>query len=303
MPENHIEQCLRNGQFEQAMETALREYHKAGEKMSFYDCALEISRYWLKYHLKLEKEENPIVLWDRFIDHIYSRFLFPVPRFLEAVSDYVMQKIYSVLSIEPIMSNDKNPFSKKIAFARSLLGIKKYGQANSFLLSLRKQYPKKSEPWGILGKLYYSWGDLEKGLLCYREAFLLEPTHLNIWDINSHFIEEIIRYFHKNWNLKEEKISSKEILQWIGISGVVGHFFKVKKEMTPKELEELDKRIIVYENRYKVYSSKENLLNLIRLYLFKIDYYVAQNKKERVLDTLSKLENLEPTVYAKLKIK
>ncbi|HCL55419.1 MAG TPA: hypothetical protein DHW82_00185 [Spirochaetia bacterium] len=302
MIENELVELLKQGQFIEINEKIFYDYHNNLEEAEILDWGLDIANYWMKNEKEIQSAESPITVWDKFLEKIYSKSITPPRQLIDAASFHIMKKIYARVNLTPVNPLDKNPFSVKMGVARSLLGIGKNEAAFSFLVSLVKHYPKQSEPWGILGKMYFSEKKIEKALLCYREAFFMNPSVLNLWDVNSDFIEKILYYYKKNYNKTGKMPELKNLLQWIGISGITGGFFKIKRELSLQETSEMDKRIQVFENKYNRSKKKEDLLNLLRLNLFKIDYYLAQNKPELIKENLKALEILDPVIYQKLKI-
>jgi tetratricopeptide (TPR) repeat protein len=302
MIDREIQKLLLQGKLHQASGILLQEYSSCDpQKRVLFDNGIDIIKYWIKNLKKIKEAENPIGLWDRFIDSLYRKNDSPYLPVLEPVTYFVMKEIHNELSRENITPDDKNPFHSKIALARSLMWTNRPEAAFAFLSNLIRNYPQQSEPWALAGKIYYLGKKYRKSALFYRESFFINPSVLNLWDIKSNLIDEIIDYYIRNFREKEELPEPPVLLQWIGICGVIGGFFSSRRKLSPEELENLEKRVTVFENKYRIYGGTDNLLNLIRLYVFKADYFISQNKTEQVSDTLKKLEAYEPVVYKKIK--
>jgi len=301
MPEMELQKYFNQGQFRQAVDFMLRNYNPSVERTVNYDMGLDISNYWLKNLKKIDLSDNPIEIWDHFLTYYNQRYGENPDPILFSISDFVMYKIYGRYASWCISPEDKSSFKKKLGMARSLLWMNKVNQLLSYLKSLTKNYPLKSEAWGLLGKAYSLVSDDKKSLLCFRESFFINPSVLNLMDIKSPLIEQILNFYKATFQEKKDLQTPSLYMQWVGISGVIGKFFHLRREFSAEELNDLDQRIAVYENKYKSYKKEEDYLNLVRLYVFKIDYFLSQDKEAAVSGELKKLQNLEPAVYKKIK--
>ena len=297
-----LEHYLKNGHFSQIVQILLTNYDPSKAEAPRYEAALDISRFWLKYEPDIANVEDPLPLWDNFLSSIFQKHQKIAPTLLFAASSYIMRKIHTQLTRHAITPHDKSPFSSKLGLARCLIWMEQPEQASSFLKELIRHYPRQSAPWALMGKIYFERQDYKKSLLCYREAFFINPSVLNLMDINSKIVDQVCDFYTQHFGSNEYIPDYKAHLQWIGISGLAGNFFQVRRELDAKELQELDQRIEVYENKYNLYHKRLDFLNLIRLYAFKIDYYLANNAKNKVSSTMRKLEVIEPAVYKKFKI-
>ncbi len=297
---NDILKYFNEGEYALVIDIIINSYNFPPDEAPTYDACIDIAKYWLHNQKKINKKDAPMKIWDDFIINVFNQYENFPPALFKSITNGIMKIIYKKLTENQFIPSDNNPLSIKLDLARNLLWMRKLHYLIPFLKELIKKYPKQSETWGMLGKVYFLKKEFKKSILCYREAFFINPSVLNLIDVKSDFIDKIVNYYVKNFGNNDRLPPNNQLLQWIGICGIIGEFFSFRRELSEDDLIELDKRILVYEKKYELYKSKEDLLNLVRLCVFKIDYFAAQNKV--ALNTLKKLETLEPLVYKKIKL-
>ncbi len=269
-------------------------YHKK-------ELMVSMAQFWNNRKEEIKKNEFLWKDWDEFVCQFYLPFYLEGAIILKACGYFIMQKISQRFSQNSLTPKDKNPFDKKLAFLRSLIWFNQIPQAHSFCSQLIQHYPNKSEPWALMGKILFLLKNYSQSLLCYRESFFINPSVLNLMDIDSDITQEILKYCENHYLREEKQPACGQILQWMGIVGVAEGFFNSRRELSLKERQDLEKRIEVYENKYRIYKKREDWLNLIRLYVFQIDYFLVQNQKEPIQKSLKRLEQLEPIILKKIK--
>lgn len=298
-----IEQSLYLGDFQKALSLLLKEYPDCEpEESIFFDSGIQMVQYWNNHLKDLKKSEDPMKIWDQFIHQIFFKNRLSLHSgLLKAITFFIMGLVYNTLETKQIRPEDKHPFDEKLSLARCLLLMEKTEAAFIFITNLIKQYPHRSEPWALAGKIYFLRQKYEKSLLFYRESFFINPSVLNLYDIKSDLTDRLTEYYKKNYLKGYDLPVSELLMQWLGICGVTGRYFQLRRELSFQELNELDKRIQVYENKFNFYKQELDRLNLVRLTTFKADYYMSQNQEDQLTPLLKKLEIYEPLVCQKIK--
>ena len=120
------------GRFSEATEMLLSDYDPGAENRRIGDAFMEAARFWHSHQEKLDQDECPWKLWDEFVCRFYFDFPQDAYEILEACGKFVMKKILIRLSEKPIAPDDRNPFEKKLAFARALMWAGEIRKSHSF---------------------------------------------------------------------------------------------------------------------------------------------------------------------------
>lgn len=259
-----------------------------------------ILSFWKNYEYKYPKNDLQALslLWSQFDQFIVEHGLTTYDEeILYTVANTVMSDIYRLFPSN--MSPETHmPFQDKILYIKSLIWTQQIKKAFYFLKELMVMHPFSADIMGLLARIYSSI-DHKKSCFFYQETFFIDPSVLNLIDVNSYILQEVLFYYASHEKLSKNKT---HFWHWVSIYGVLGQYFDHKEKYSEEDLEIMNKRITACEIRYAKTEnpSESSTLNLLRLLVFQNSYYSKFENSTQENIILDKIQNLSPLIYQKL---
>ena len=156
------------------------------------------------------------------------------------------------------------------------LRLKEYKYAVETLEYARNSYSASAKMMFILGESYFHLDDIPKALLYFREAFLIDPSQLDLSIIECKPVNDIVEI------IKNSGKRYRDIREWIPVYGFISDIFYIRRNINKHQIELLQNEVFSLEKNYVKLNSEEiestNILpRMINKYLWLLDYYVHQN--------------------------
>lgn len=163
-----------------------------------------------------------------------------------------------------------------IKLGECFLRLGEYQFAVETLEHARNSYSANAKMMFILGTSYYHLDDIPKSLLFFKEAFLIDPSELNLSLIDVKPINDIIN------TIKGSGRTYRDIREWIPVYGFITDIFYVRRNINKHQMELLKNEVLSLEKNYVKLNSEEiestNILpRMLNKYLWLLDYYIHQN--------------------------
>jgi tetratricopeptide (TPR) repeat protein len=156
------------------------------------------------------------------------------------------------------------------------LRLEEYNLAIETLEFAKGSYKSNARLMAILGEAYFHTGDISKSLLCFREAFFVDPAEIDLSILKAKPILDLVDV------VKKERAEFKDIGEWVPIYGFISDIFYVKRNLSAHQVEGIEKDIynleVTYQKMNKSQVENSNIVpRLINKYLWLLDYYTLQN--------------------------
>lgn len=146
----------------------------------------------------------------------------------------------------------------------------------------RSAYRSNACILSLLAESYYHTNDIPRSLLYFREAFLLNPSEIDLQIFSSKPIIEAVEL------VKQHKPECKDIREWMPIVAFIHDIFYVKRQLNSSQLESLKKDIVKLEASIQTVD-KDRLDDshiaprLMNRYLWMMDYFEHQHYDQKSL--------------------
>jgi len=190
-----------------------------------------------------------------------------------------------------------NQFDLLIKLGECFLRLKEYQYAVETLEYARNSYSSNARLLFILGESYYQIDNIPKSLMSFQEAFLINPSEIDLSLIEAKPIHEIISI------IRESGVKYRDIREWIPVHGIIHDIFYIKKNINKHQLESLKREVYKLENSFIKLSADDiketNILpRMLNKYLWLYDYYENQNVNPENTDQIrSRLLNLNYDLF------
>ncbi len=166
-------------------------------------------------------------------------------------------------------------FDLLLNLGECFLRLKEHKLAVETLEYAMNSYKSSARLLFILGESYYHLDDIPKSLLYMREAFMIDPSQIDLSLIESKPVHEIIDV------LKESGRNFRDIREWIPIYGFITDIFYVRRNLSKHQVESLKREVFNLEKSYNRLGIDDidntNVLpRMINKYLWLLDYYESQ---------------------------
>lgn len=166
-------------------------------------------------------------------------------------------------------------FDLLLNLGECFLRLKEYKLAVETLEYAMNSYKSSARLLFILGESYYHLDDIPKSLLYMREAFMIDPSQIDLSLIESKPVLEIINA------LKESGRNFRDIREWIPVYGFITDIFYVRRNLSKHQVESLKREVFNLEKSYNRLGVDDidntNVLpRMINKYLWLLDYYDSQ---------------------------
>ena len=169
-----------------------------------------------------------------------------------------------------------NNFNLLLNLGDCFLRLEEYKNTIETLEFARSSYTSNARLLAILGEAYFHTGDIPKSLLYFREAFLIEPSDIDLDQIRAKPILDLVRL------IRDESNDYSNLKEWIPIYGFLNDTFYVRRNLSKRQVESIENDIYDLEVSYQKMGKEQlettNILpRLINKYLWMMDYYEFQN--------------------------
>jgi tetratricopeptide (TPR) repeat protein len=177
------------------------------------------------------------------------------------------------------------------------LRLEEYSNAIETLEFAKGSYKSNARLMAILGEAYFHTGDISKSLLCFREAFFIDPAEIDLGMLKAKPIVDLAEM------VKKERADLKEINEWIPIYGFLNDIFYVKRNLSAHQVESIEKDVynleMTYQKMNRAQVESSNIVpRLINKYLWLIDYYTLQSYNfDNISQIRGRLVNIEPGLF------
>lgn len=148
----------------------------------------------------------------------------------------------------------------------------------------------------LLGEAYYNIDEIPKSLLCFKEAFFLNPTEIDLRYITAKPVLDLIQIAK---NLKP----NDDPREWVPVFGFVQDIFYIRKKLNSQQVETIKRDIYALEIAYQK-SRKEKIEEtkiiprLINKYLWMLEYYEYQHYDlEAINEIRARLLKLDKDIF------
>lgn len=156
------------------------------------------------------------------------------------------------------------------------LRLEEYRLAIDTLEFARSSYRSNARLMATLGEAYFHTGDVPKSLLCFREAFFIDPSEIDLSILKAKPILDCIEI------VKQHRPDPANIAEWVPIYGFLFDIFYVKRNLSAHQVESIEKDIynleVTFQKMNKTQVEESNIVpRLVNKYLWLLDYYTLQN--------------------------
>jgi len=167
------------------------------------------------------------------------------------------------------------------------LRLEEYTNAIETLEYAKGSYKSNARLMAILGEAYFHTGEITRSLLCFREAFFIDPAEIDLGMLKAKPVVELAEL------VKKERPGSRDITEWVPIYGHLHDVFYVKRNLNAHQVESIEKDVYNLETTYQKMNrtqveSSNILPRLINKYLWLMDYYTLQSYN---FDTVSQIRD------------
>ena len=295
---------IKEGKFEEAYK-ALEKVLENNADVPIIYATMKCLKFWLNRKEELESMEPGTSKakylqgeWKAFEDFMSRKSVY-AGRALSSIKFAVYSQIIDnyITQLQRIEVSDGELLIK---IGESLLAIKDYQRAKETLLYARKFKRKDARISAYLGECYFFLDEKTKALGCYWEAFLINPLAIDLKQLESPIIRELVK------KTAENGFVGVEINLWLPVYAEVENSFSVKKELSPKQLGKLQKKIYEYELQYEIGQDRRAEIEplLINSYICLLDQNKRIHRPEFIQQNrhlLRKLKNLNEGVYLSIR--
>ena len=279
---NEVYQLIENGEFSSAAEKIDSLMNMDPEYPGLIDC-FRTAKFWNIRVKELKglaqgKESAEFLMkqWDSFDEYAAEKEMKDSSSY-GAVMRYVFFKAadhYKIAFKSELDTSDN--FNLLLNLGDCFLRLEEYRSTIDTLEFAKNSYKSNARLLATLAVAYFHVDELPKCLLYFREAFISEPTEINLDLIKVKPINEIIDIINK------VKGGVKDVREWIPVFGFIKDIFYVRRNISKHQVQSIEKEIYNLELNYHKMSREQlestNVLpRLITKYLVLRDYYEFQN--------------------------
>ncbi len=189
-----------------------------------------------------------------------------------------------------------NNFALLLNLGICFLRLEEYKHTIETLEYARSSFKSNAQLLAILGEAYYHIQEVPKSLICFKEAFFINASEIDIHILHS----EPITKLHQ---IATELDKNKYTNEWIPVLGFIYDIFYVRKNISRHQVENIEKDIYNLELSYQK-MNKEEITNskllprLMVKYLWMLDYYEFQNYNfDNITEIRDRLLNLDKELF------
>lgn len=137
----------------------------------------------------------------------------------------------------------------------------------------------------------------KKARLLFREAFLYEPTEIEIQRLRAPFIQALVQ------TVSGAGFVGKEIAAWVPIYAAIGHEFNIKRELEEHEVQRLSEQVHGLERQLSKAGGEVRILlpALLNRYIWLIDHYLIEKNDSLKVEILKKkFHDADPEMFERI---
>ncbi len=191
--------------------------------------------------------------------------------------------------------------SKNFQFLLNLgdcfLRLEEYGRAIETLEFAKSSYKSNARLMAILGEAYYHTGDVPKSILCFREAFFIDPAEIDLGVLKAKPVLDLIDI------VRSERADPRDIVEWIPVYGFIHDIFYVKRNLNAHQVENIEKDIynleVTFQKMNTTQVESSNIVpRLLNKYIWLLDYYTLQNYNfDNITQIRERLLNIDRELF------
>ena len=251
--------------------------------------AYRVARFWESRKKAMDelnkgKETADFLMtqWDEFQGFAQSKGLVSATAYQKAMR-YVF---FSASEHYTIAFNDRENPTDNLQLLMQLgtcfIRLGEYQHTIEALEYARSAYRSNACILSLLAESYYHTGDVPRALLYFREAFLLNPSEIDIQLLSAKPIIEAVEL------VKQHKPDCTDVREWVPVMAHIHDIFYVKRQLNSSQLEVIKKDIVKLEASFQTLDKEKiaqsNVVpRLINRYLWMLDYFEFQQYDQKSL--------------------
>jgi tetratricopeptide (TPR) repeat protein len=279
---NEVYQLIENGEFASAAAKINELMDVDSEYPGLID-AYRVAKFWNNREQEIREldqgkdtAEYLMKQWEIFSEYAESKEMSSSAAF-KAAMRYIFFKAsdhYKYAFQE--QQDTSNNFGFLLNLGDCFLRLEEYRLAIETLEYAKSSYRSNAHLMAILGEAYYHIGEIPKSLSCFREAFFINPSEINLGVLRAKPVMDLVGI------IKSERDDLRDVNEWIPIYGFIHDVFHVKRTLNAHQVDTIEKDIysleVTYQKMNKTQIENSNIVpRLINKYLWLLDYYTLQN--------------------------
>lgn len=189
-----------------------------------------------------------------------------------------------------------NSFDLLLNLGVCFITLGEYRHAIEALEFARITFRSNAKLLSLLGEAYYHLGEIPKSLYCFKEAFFVDPSEIDLSLLKAKPVLQLAA-------LAREKKPGKDEREWIPVFGHIEDLFYVKRQVNTQQVESIKREIFTLEKSlYQIGREKAEETNiiprLINKYLWMLDYFELQHYDfNNIADIRSQLIKIDREIF------
>ena len=266
--------------------------------------AYRTARFWQNRNDELKKFKEGketadflMIQWQEFETYSIEKNLLSSMAYKSAMRNIFFKASHNYRSAFQKQEDTINNFDLLQNLGDCFIRLEEYKHAVETLEYAKTSNHSNATLLSMLAEGYFHLGELTKSLVLFKEAFLINPSKIDITMIKAKPIHDIIKII----NSEEKKFT--DIREWIPIYGFIHNIFNVRKKISKPQLNTIKNEIYNFEVSYQKLNKEKietsNILpRMINRYLWSLDYYEFQEFDQGIIHQIrDRLLKIEPDIF------
>lgn len=300
---NEVYQLLGEGRFDEAIEK-LNALMEGNPDYPGFEASYRAAKFWKNRNKEISslnkgKQTADFLMteWNEFRNYSRENSVIDTPAF-NAVMRYIFftsSEHYKIAFKEQESTADN--FDLLLSLGTCFLILAEHKKAIETLEYARSSYKNHAKLLSMLGESYFYTEEISKSLLCFKEAFFINPSDIDLSILKSRPITDIINA------VKRLKPGCMDIREWIPVLGYTEDVFYARRNLYADQVETIKGEIFSLEKSYQTADREKlertNIIpRLINKYLWMLDYFRFQNYDlENIKEIKRRLIQLDQAVF------
>lgn len=300
---NEVYQLLEEGRFDEAI-GKLNALMDENPDYPGFEASYRAAKFWKNRDKEISslnkgKQTADFLMteWDEFKNYSRENNVIDSPAF-KAVMRYIFfasSEHYKIAFKEQESTADN--FDLLLNLGTCFLILGEHKSAIETLEYARSSYKNHANLLAMLGEAYFYTEEISKSLLCFKDAFFINPSDIDLGILKSRPIMDIVEA------IKRLKPNCSEIREWIPVLGYTEDVFYARRNLYAEQVEAIKGEIFTLEKNYQNIDrekiQKTNIVpRLINKYLWMLDYFRFQNYDlENINEIKRRLIQLDPEIF------
>ncbi len=277
---NMVYQFIEEGKFSEALEKADDLMGKNPDYPGLAE-AYRTAKFWKNRKRDIEALEKGksradflMKQWEEYRRYSVDKKMEHSTAFTSAMKHifFLAAEHYRIAFVEEQSTVDNFELLLNLGFCFVTLG--EYGPAAETLEYARSSFRASARLLSLLGEAYFHLGEIPKSLFCFKEAFFIDPSEIDLDIIKAAPIVELA-------GATRERRPDADVREWMPIYGYLADVFYVRRQLNSQQVESIKREIYTLEmNLQKKGSGQVEGTNviprLINKYLWMLDYFEHQ---------------------------